>query len=209
VRRAMLLEDLLESVRRDPVFTAAGGRPADVEWSFGEAASRLVTLELPGGRTVSFKGRLDRVDTTAEGARVVDYKTGRGTTEKKRLKDGLSVQLPVYQLAVRQTGEQDYSQITCLYRLVTRRGGFAELALPDDEAAAGCRLRGLVARAVALVDAGLFPRSTAGRCDYCDVGYACGATDWTRGRKREHELLQDLVSLQRSGPEEVGDGAGA
>ena len=200
VRRAMLLEDLLEAVRRDPVFSAAGGRPADVEWRFGEAVGRLVTLELPGGRSVRFKGRLDRVDATAAGARIVDYKTGKGTTEEKRLKDGLCVQLPVYQLAVRQAGEENYGEITCLYRLVTRRGGFEELRLPDAEAVAGRRLRDLVAEAVALVDAGLFPRSTAGRCEYCDVGYACGATEWTRARKREHELLADLVSLQRHGP---------
>jgi hypothetical protein len=110
---------------------------------------------------------------------------------------------------VRQAGGEDYGEIACLYRLVTRRGGFEELALPDDEEVTGRRLRGLVTQVVALVDAGLFPRSTGGRCDYCDVGYACGATDWTRGRKREHDLLEDLVSLQRHGPQEVNDDAGA
>ena len=209
VGRAMLLEDLVQSVRLDPVFTTGGGRPANVEWRFGEAADRVVSLDLPGGRTVRFKGRLDRVDATPTGARIVDYKTGRGATEEKRLKAGLGVQLPVYQLAVRQAGDDEYGEITCLYRLVTRRGGFADLALPDDEEAAGRRLRGLVAQAVALVDAGLFPRSTAGRCEYCDFGYACGITDWTRGRKREHERLEDLVSLQRDGPTEVSDDAGA
>jgi len=209
VRRAMLLEDLLEAVRRDPVFVSDGGRPVGVEWRFGEAAGRQVSLDLPGGQTIRFAGRLDRVDATPTGARIVDYKTGKGTTEEKRLKGGLSVQLPVYQLAVRQAGEEDYGEISCLYRLVTRRGGFDELPLRDDEKAAGRRLRDLVAQAVAMVDAGLFPRSTAGRCDYCDVSYACGATDWTRARKREHELLGDLVSLQRLGPKEVSDDAGA
>src|SRR5665647_2005360 len=147
--------------------------------------------------------------STPTGARIVDYKTGKGSSEEKRLRDGLSVQLPVYQLAVRQAGGGDYGEISCLYRLVTRRGGFGELLLPDGEEVAGRRLRDLVAQAVALVDAGLFPRSTAGRCDYCDVGYACGATDWTRARKREHELLEDLVSLQRYGPKEASDDAGA
>ena len=209
VRRAMLLEDLLETARRDPVFASGAGRPVGVEWRFGEAAGRPVDLDLPGGRTVRFAGRLDRVDATPCGARIVDYKTGKGGTEAKRLKDGLSVQLPVYQLAVRQAGDEDYGEIACLYRLVTRRGGFGELPLRDDEEAAGRRLRGLVAQAVALVDAGQFPRSTAGRCDYCDVGYACGATEWTRARKREHELLGDLVSLQRHGPKAVSDDAGA
>ena len=203
VRRAMLLEDLTEVVRRDPVFSSGHGRPLGVEWRFGEAAERPVSLELPDGQVIRFAGRLDRVDVTPGGARVVDYKTGKGGTEKQRLKDGLGVQLPVYQLAVRQAGGQDYSEISCLYRLVTRRGGFQELPLPDDEQIAGRRLRSLVAQAVALVDAGLFPRSTAGRCEYCDLGYACGVTDWTRARKREHPLLADLVSLQRHGPKEA------
>jgi RecB family exonuclease len=208
VRRAMLLEDLLEAVRRDPVFVAGGGRPMGVEWRFGQAAGRLVALELPGGQTIRFAGRLDRVDATPGGARIVDYKTGKGTTEEKRLRNGLSVQLPVYQLAVRQAADADYDEIACMYRLVTRRGGFGELPLPDDEEVAGRRLRDLVAGVVALVDAGQFPRSTAGRCEYCDVNYACGATDWTRARKREHELLGDLVNLQRHGPHEVGDDVG-
>ena len=91
--------------------------------------------------------------------------------------------------------------------------------VPEPAVAVICAWRGtrrltpsateLVAAAVALVDAGLFPRSTAGRCDYCDVNYACGTTAWTRARKREHELLEDLVSLQRHGPGEVSDDAGA
>ena len=202
VRRAMLLEDLRETVRRDPVF-AGGGRPVGVEWRFGEAAGRPVALDLPGGRSVRFAGRLDRIDATTAGARVIDYKTGKGSTEQKRLKDGLGVQLPVYQLAVRQAGDEDYAEIACLYRLVTRRGGFEELPLQDDEARASRRLRGLVVQSAALAEAGLFPRSTAGRCDYCDVAYACGATEWTRGRKREHPLLAELVDLQRHGPAEV------
>jgi RecB family exonuclease len=203
VRRTMLREDLLESVRRDPVFAASGGRPVDVEWSFGERAGRRVALELPDGRTVRFAGRLDRIDATPTGARVIDYKTGKGITEEKQLKDGLSVQLPVYQLAVRQAGNDEHAEIACVYRFVTRRGGFGERALRDGEEVAGRRLRGLVAQAVALVDAGVFSRSTAGRCDQCDVGYACGATGWTRARKREHVLLAGLVGLQRHGPEEV------
>ena len=151
------------------------------------------------------------MDATPAGARIVDYKTGKGTTEEKRLKDGLSVQLPVYQLAVRQagddglrrdrvprTGSSPAAAGSASCRLAGRRGGCA---------AGGCATWS--PRRVALVDAGLFPRSTAGRCDYCDVGYACGATEWTRARKREHESLADLVSLQRHGPGEVSDDGGA
>jgi RecB family exonuclease len=206
VRREMLREDLLESVRLDPVFAHGDGRPVGVEWRFGETAGRPVVLELDSGRRVRFAGRLDRVDATSSGARVIDYKTGAGGTEKGRIKDGLSVQLPVYQLAVRQAGEADYAAITCLYRLVTRRGGFGDLLLPEDEETAAGRLRGLVGDAVALVDAGLFPRTTRGRCDYCDVKYACGLSAWARARKREHETLGQVVRMQ--GPPAKGGADG-
>jgi hypothetical protein len=98
--------------------------------------------------------------------------------------------------AVRQAGGAKYGTITCLYRLVTRRGGFGDLPLKDDEAAAAARLRELVADEVELVDAGLFPRSTRGRCDYYDMGYACGVSAWTRARKREDAALAPVVRLQ-------------
>ena len=50
-------------------------------WASSGASARPRTgrssLELAGGRAVRFAGRLDRVDETPSGARVIDYKTGR------------------------------------------------------------------------------------------------------------------------------------
>ena len=199
-RRGALLEDLQEAVRLDPVFRREGGRPACVEWSFGEAAGRPVALALPDGREVRFLGRVDRVDATEDGARVIDYKSGKGEAEKQRVKDGLSVQLPVYGLAVRRAGDLvsdgDAAAVTCLYRMVTRRGAFCDVPLTSSREDADERLRVLVAGVVGLVEAGVFARSTGGSCDYCDVKYACGASAWTRARKRRHEALAPLVALQ-------------
>ncbi len=199
VRRALLREDLLETVSRDPVFAEVGSRPVGVEWRFGEALDRRVTLALEDGRTVRFAGRLDRVDETAQGARVIDYKSGGGATERSRIKERLSIQLPVYRSALRQAGEGDYAKIASLYRLVTRRGGFDDLVLPESEKASTQRLAELVAGVVAAVDDGLFPRTTRQRCDYCDVAYACGVSVWARARKREHGLLEPVVGLQSPG----------
>ena len=205
VRRELLLEDLLETVRRDPVFTDPSSRPAGVEWRFGESVDRPVSLELPGGRTVRFAGRLDRVDATPAGARIIDYKSGAGGTERNRLKERLGVQLPVYRLALRQAGGEDYASINCLYRLITRRGGFEDLDLPQPEEASTLRLQELVATAVTLVDAGMFPRSTRQRCDYCDVRYACGLSAWAKARKREHDLLDPVCDLQSPAAKEDAD----
>jgi hypothetical protein len=205
VRRELLLEDLLETVRLDPVFSSPDSRPIGVEWRFGEAAERPVLLTLDDGRAVRFAGRLDRVDETPSGARVIDYKSGGGGTERSRIKERLSVQLPVYRLALRQATRSDYGTISCLYRLVTRRGGFEDLDLPEDEEASARRLVELVAGAVELVDAGLFPRTTRQRCEYCDVRYSCGISAWTRARKREHESLDPVVRLQSAAPAEATD----
>jgi len=202
VRRDVLLDDLLEAVRRDPVFARVGERPVAVELRFGERHGAPVTLELAGGAEVRFAGRLDRLDETPAGARVVDYKTGGGATERARLRHGLSVQLPVYQLAVRRLAGAAYAEVTCLYRLVTRRGGFAELPLEGDEDAARARLSALVGEILALIDEGVFARTSQRGCDFCDVSYACGVSAWARGRKREHGRLAGLVRLQTVGPGE-------
>jgi hypothetical protein len=84
--------------------------------------------------------------------------------------------------------------------MVTRRGEFEDLVLPGDEASAQARLRELVRGALRLVDAGLFPRSPRGRCDYCDVRYACGVSEWARARKRAQEELAPVVALQSAPP---------
>jgi RecB family exonuclease len=205
VRREVLREDLHESLRRDRALSEPGRQPVGVEWRFGAAAGRPVAAELPGGRVVHFAGRLDRIDEVPGGAVVIDYKTGAGHTERGRIKERLSVQLPVYTLALRQTGGAAYGAITSVYRLVTRRGDFEDLALPQTEAQSTRRLRELVAEAVALVDAGMFPRTTRQRCTYCDVRYACGASAWARARKREHAALAPVVHLQSPAPEDTDD----
>jgi RecB family exonuclease len=212
VRREVLRADLRMSLRLDPVFRPDGGRPLDVEWRFGDRFGNAVTLDLDDGVSVRFAGRLDRVDHTPAGARVLDYKTGKGSWESARLDDGLSVQLPVYQLAVRQgwaslaPGRAEPAQVSSAYRMVTRRGEFADLGLRGDEDAAQERLRELVGGALALVDAGLFPRSRWDKCDYCDIRYACGVSVWARERKREQDELAPVVTLQ-SPPPKGGDDA--
>jgi RecB family exonuclease len=206
-RRAALLEDLMMSVSRDPVFEHGGGRPAQVEWRFGEKAGSPVTLELADGRGMRFAGRLDRVDRTAAGgARIIDYKTGKGETEEQRIKDGLSIQLPVYSLAVRLAGgivEEGSADVDCAYRMVTRRGAFRNVPLAASPEETDERLRTLVGEIVRLCEEGVFARSPHIRCDWCDVRYACGLSAWSTARKRRHESLAPLVALQsRPGKDE-------
>lgn len=81
------------------------------EWSFGAPAgegpadprstSAPLSIDLPGGGTISLKGRVDRIDGDVRtGAMaVVDYKTGRaksGPALARALGRGLHLQLPIY-----------------------------------------------------------------------------------------------------------------
>ena len=97
------LRSALEAEADDP----AGWRPARFEVAFGiegrEGTSAPLVYELPDGTTLGIRGRIDRIDVSADGrrARVLDYKTGRLRSPRTpdRLARGRALQLPFYRLA--------------------------------------------------------------------------------------------------------------
>ena len=199
-RRRMLLDDLSTAVRLDlERLQGDDRRPWQFEWPFGADVERPVGLELPG-RRVELRGRIDRLDRSADGARVrlIDYKTGGGDAERRSLRGGRNAQLAAYMVAAQQALEPCPAEVACEFRLVTRRGAFATLPLADDAATVVATFRALVTRVVAAVEAGLFVRSAPDeRCRYCDLAYACGVGDWARQRKRGDEALLPIRELQR------------
>lgn len=103
-RMEVVLERYLHLSRQEEVLW----RPAHFEVSFGGGRSRSgasqsieepYVMETPGG-PVRFSGRIDRIDSGAEGViRLIDYKTG-GLPGPGEIKDGSSIQLGLYALAV-------------------------------------------------------------------------------------------------------------
>jgi RecB family exonuclease len=86
ILREKLFDDLWRLVT---AATPWAGRPQAFEQSFGP---------LPIGDTW-VKGRIDRVDRTADGTMVVDYKIGALATQKAKLRDDTKLQLAVYAAA--------------------------------------------------------------------------------------------------------------
>jgi ATP-dependent helicase/nuclease subunit B len=85
-----------------------GWVPVAVEAGFGEREGRPVAVHLPSGRTVRFRGRVDRVDEADGGrVRVVDYKTGSARRYVDAAGGGAAaarlLQLSVYEAAARAT----------------------------------------------------------------------------------------------------------
>jgi RecB family exonuclease len=207
--RAEILADLTRFASMDVAdCRAAGIRPALFELRFGmarrddreDAASTEEPFALDvGGRTVRFKGRIDRVDLMGEdGARVIDYKTGRKRGSTNAFKGGRFVQLPVYLLAADALLE-GRNVARAEYRFATQRGGFA--TVPFGRAALEERmdeLKQIVGTVVTGIEQGLFvPLGAAGnRCRNCRYAHVCGVNPELRfERKREDPAVAGLLEL--------------
>ncbi len=89
--------------------------PDGLERAFGDDGEAPVEVELGDGRTVTFRGRIDRVDRSPDGRQVVvyDYKTGSSRYEEvgdDPVNEGRSLQLPVYALAALQRDDAESAQ---------------------------------------------------------------------------------------------------
>lgn len=82
-----------------------GMRPQALELRFGFAHSQpAAKMELPGGKIIYFRGRIDRVDFSKgrEKVRIIDYKTGKLLGRENGFSGGTTLQLPIYLWAAQQ-----------------------------------------------------------------------------------------------------------
>ncbi len=201
--RRFLMEDY-EQRRRTGVTTIAG------ELGFGAPDDDLeaVTVELPRGRQVRFRGRADRVDQgRGDKLLVTDYKTGKAdgyrdldarSQNGDPVQRGTRLQLPVYGLAARALTENPDAPVTTQYWFVTEDGGFHTFGYPLDDGAMD-RFRTVVDAITEGIEAGVFcdrpqPDRTEGqysqRCDYCNADRL-----GTQDRRREWETMQERDEL--------------
>jgi RecB family exonuclease len=220
IDRARIRRDLALFLPKDAEVRAeTGGTFLEAEHSFGnmdrdgkprEDAWETVVVELPGGRNVAFRGRVDRVDRAADGRLIVyDYKSGgsfdyaaidRGGD---RLAAGTRLQLPIYAMAVRNALGDGMAPISAYYWFASEREGFKRIGYeltPADEA----RLRTTLGVLAGTVEAGMFPpvpgptrfdgqsrRATYQNCQYCEFDRVCAGGD----RKRAWEERKGVPEL--------------
>ena len=179
------------------------GKPAEDSWD-------TVVVELAGGQTVAFRGRVDRVDRTEDGKLIVyDYKSGGSfefTDIEKgvdRLAAGTHLQLPIYALAVRNGLGEGTAPVAAYYWFASEREGFKRIGYdlaPSDEES----LRATLGVLAGMAESGLFPpvpgpkqfdgqgrRATYRNCQYCEFDRVCSGGDRIRAweeRKRAPEL---------------------
>jgi hypothetical protein len=196
--RLRLLLDFEHFVDRDDLRRRADGlTPIGSELPFGmDARSDPLVIGLPGGDTISVRGRIDRVDRSADGTVVVaDYKTGRSyryrdLTVDTPLADGTKLQLPIYGLAVR-AAHPDAPRIHTEYWFVSARGEWKRVGYPLTDDVTG-QLRRTLDVVATGISSGLFPMRPPApvwrpwrECEYCDpdgLGTADHHREWERIR---------------------------
>jgi CRISPR/Cas system-associated exonuclease Cas4 (RecB family) len=101
---------------------------------FGMDGAAPLVVQLPSGRELRFRGKVDRVDAGAGHHVVLDYKTGKGLKYKKlegegdAVLAGTALQLGLYAEAVRaRLGGGD---VEAYYWLATSDGDFARRGYP-------------------------------------------------------------------------------
>jgi RecB family exonuclease len=180
--------------------------PEDVEVDFGPGREwGDVVLRTQGGRRVGFRGRIDRVDVSEDGDRVVvvDYKTGK---QKKLVEAAAAgnptrlLQLPVYALAARANRPGAAVEVESAYWLVDRDDDRALLANPlSDE-----QFEGVVDAVAGGIEAGVFPATPGedrghewANCRYCPFDRLCPADrGHALSRKYDADALEPLRALE-------------
>ncbi len=193
------------------------GRPAHVELAFGLRDAPPVELSIPDGRTLRFRGMVDRLDQGDDGTvHVYDYKTGRGRKYDQSKLDadpflgGTTLQLGLYAEAARQWANDPAVAATSHYWLVEnndspRRG----YAWTDDRRE---RFVDLLDALVTGIDDGVFGaqpgewndfRGTHDNCTYCDFDSLCPVARGDQAQEKEGAVeLQIRQRLEPPEPDE-------
>ena len=197
-----------------------GMRQVEAEYSFGGAKADsdtgpAVEVRTDSGKTVKFRGQVDRVDISDDGSRVIvyDYKSGGNTAYSKLdsdpVKKGTKLQLPLYSKAVAH--KYPDAKISASYWFV-RESSTAELKpAPSkyDSTSAESALTAAVGTIVEGIEAGTFPARPGGpaswgesnesfeNCMFCEYARVCPkskARFW-EAKKESDPALESYLNL--------------
>ena len=166
------LDRLLDDVQSFVGMIAEHGAPwLDLEVKFGFGDSEPVRLPVEGGRLL-MRGRVDRVDDTDGGLRIVDYKTGGAfafQADKGVFNGGRRLQHYVYWMAVRSL--YDRAVLSMEYHFPTHRSVNERIVFEEQELRAAPKIVGKLFDAVR--GGHFLPTDEKGDCRFCDFKAVC------------------------------------
>ncbi|CAN5900516.1 hypothetical protein BH23ACT2_BH23ACT2_06180 [soil metagenome] len=183
--RRNILADLDRFLREDDARrSTTGTRPVAAELAFGIGGADPVDFPLGDGRTVSVRGKADRVDRADDGTiHVLDYKTGsaesyRGLSEDNPHDGGRWLQLAIYGQAARQhvgrAPDGSELPVRAEYWFTSTKGGFERPGYPVTDVVMA-QVGEAMSTIVSGIEDGCFPpnpgpptTSPRVECHYCD-----------------------------------------
>ena len=194
------------------------------EFGFGYGDEPPVEVVTAQGRTVRFRGQVDRVDISNDGNTVTiyDYKSGGSASysglDKDPVKNGTKIQLPLYSRAVRRAFPD--AEIQAAYWFVRESGSRELKPRPQeyDEAKADQALTEAIDVVAGGIEQGVFPanpgksrwvggRSSFESCGFCEFQRVCPQDkqqQWNR-KKNSAEALNDYLALAEPDEDELDD----
>jgi ATP-dependent helicase/nuclease subunit B len=156
-----------------------------------------LTIEIAPGHTVSFRGRLDRIDlkTPPPTVRVIDYKTGVFTWKAdEQFRGGRELQLALYNEAAHHLfPDAQVAEARYYHALSAERFKFKPCPATQE---VGETLRVVLRTLDEIAQAGIFA-PVADTCSFCPFTGVCGGSRVQRAaRKKEDQRLAPYYSLR-------------
>jgi len=200
----------------------AGSAPQYLEVSLGLPpgrhgtaldAAEPIRVELPDGRAIRARGRVDRVDRVAGGHVVWDYKTGSawGYDRADPFVEGRKIQPFLYvrmiERRLREAGVPEPRVLEAGYFFPGVKALGERFSWSAERLAAGAEVLGELC---ALVAAGAFlPTTDAGDCGFCDYLPVCGDVEaQAAASRRKVRAAVPLAPLRRLRARSLGAGEG-
>ncbi|NQW19718.1 MAG: PD-(D/E)XK nuclease family protein [Chloroflexi bacterium] len=214
--RAWLI--LRQWLRREPdTADQPDMRQVEAEYSFGSDrpnsnSGPAVEVRTASGKTVKFRGQVDRVDISEDGSRVIvyDYKSGGNSSYSKLdsdpVKKGTKLQLPLYSKAV--ANKYPDADIFASYWFVRENASELKPAPSDyDSAKAETALTSAVETIVEGIEAGIYParpgdsaswgesNESFENCMFCEYARVCPKSKarlWNSKKESDPALVNYL-----------------
>lgn len=138
----------------------AGAQPVALEKQFG-----IPLLPELGQGSPRLTGRIDRIDTAPGGFEVIDYKTGKSSSNDK--KDDL--QLPIYSLACQELFGQTAARVIYMF---LGDGALSDASYSQEELA---QVKSEIIEMVAAINQSDFTATPGYICSNCDFARVCPA----------------------------------
>jgi ATP-dependent helicase/nuclease subunit B len=185
-------------------FEVRFGMPESEELEGAFSSDFPVPLEMKDKKTISFKGRIDRIDLSEDQKRgiIIDYKTGKAYHNNNAFMGGQSLQLPIYIYAAEHLLKEHLKRKVHLdaarYFYVTRKGHFSTKYF--DKVGWDKKLevlKDIVQTITGGIERGLFfQREDEWNCRFCAYSLICGkAIDLRLQRKKRDPIIKDYLKM--------------